>query len=352
MFNSSTKKYLLFSLLFGLVMGGVFPLYAMLFVTFISPMHELLFNIGCVAAGITVGLVSFLIGKVTVIKNIRQLSHELEILMSGRSTVAENLPLDSQDELGEIARNFVEFNRAVIRSQADTHAIGEQLHQFGSELIAYSTDLQNLSNSLRTLIDRVMQEAQSIDSHTAENKKVTDSVADAISETDTLSREALVRVVATAEAFTAISSAVDSVTDIASRTRLLAINAAVEAAHSGQWGKGFNVVAKEVKHLSEELQTWALQIGKLTIVNTDKSDRARQISELNASKHSSAKSMFETLLQNYEHQSGYSRKIARDLQSNQQIFTEIQTISETISGVAKKLDGLTVSLDNLLRFGK
>lgn len=60
-----------------------------------------------------------------------------------------------------------------------------------------------------------------------------------------------------------IKSAADVITDIASETNLLALNASIEAARAGDAGKGFSVVAEQIKILSEQSNTAAQQIAKI-----------------------------------------------------------------------------------------
>ena len=49
-----------------------------------------------------------------------------------------------------------------------------------------------------------------------------------------------------------VSNFVQAVNDIAAQTGLLAMNASIEAAHAGTLGKGFSVIAQEIRKLSEE----------------------------------------------------------------------------------------------------
>src|SRR5207245_6843068 len=70
-------------------------------------------------------------------------------------------------------------------------------------------------------------------------------------------------ILALAEQAQAISQIISSVNDIAEQTNLLALNAAIEASRAGEHGKGFSVVAAEVKSLADQSKKATAQVRQI-----------------------------------------------------------------------------------------
>ncbi|WP_411681045.1 PocR ligand-binding domain-containing protein [Clostridium thailandense] len=75
-----------------------------------------------------------------------------------------------------------------------------------------------------------------------------------------------------------INSILDSIKSIADQTKMLGLNAAIEAARSGDAGRGFGVVAAEIRKLSENSKNTALKISELTNKIQDSVDKTVETS--------------------------------------------------------------------------
>lgn len=105
-----------------------------------------------------------------------------------------------------------------------------------------------------------------------------------------------------------IETFVDTVNKIASQTGLLAMNASIEAAHAGTLGKGFNVIAQEIRKLSEQTSSNATQITEKLSENAE---------------------LVESATRSANNCASYTEK------SNTELHTTIQDIEEILAGISE-----------------
>ena len=242
-------------------------------------------------AGIIIALLRF---AATITGATERLMNHVDALAKGDLS-QDDLPVTSQDELGQLAANFntmMKNIRNVIRQVAGTAeqlaAASEQLtagaHQTAEaateiagtvSTVADGTDrqLESIADAKKNIgivsgdIERVTYEAERVagsSTATAEAAEKGEALMnDAMAKMNGIEQSVLRSaevVEKLGESSKQIGEIVETISAIAEQTNLLALNAAIEAARAGETGRGFAVVAEEVRKLAEQSREAADQI--------------------------------------------------------------------------------------------
>ena len=253
-------------------------------------------------AGLVLTLSLGLLIRLSIVRRVHQLETTTGMIVQGR--LANRANLSGRDEITAIGAAFdrisTEFARVVGEIRDGAHQVERAAHdtaQNSSAVARASTVQESMAQEAAQAADRLNQAVDEVgrnievmvrSANEAQDlaqggQKVIGEAAreiDAISTTVTQSTQAMTTLSGHTQEIGRIA---DVIRDIAEQTNLLALNAAIEAARAGEQGRGFAVVADEVRKLAERTAKATNEVA--STIQTIQEETGRAVESMESANH-------------------------------------------------------------------
>lgn len=248
-------------------------------------------------AAIVISIVLFLIFLRLIIRSIQALRSQLDNIAQGEGDLTQRIPITVDDDLGQLARSFNQVLENLQGMIGSIQTLSRDLGQGATELASAARDnnegvtrqtdsismVATAINEMQSAIEEVAGNASRAAEITREADLKGQNSAEIIRNSSRQVHRLAAQISKAVGVIRKLSDDSDNITSvldvirgIAEQTNLLALNAAIEAARAGEQGRGFAVVADEVRTLAqrtqqstEDIQTMitALQTGVSDVVS-------------------------------------------------------------------------------------
>jgi methyl-accepting chemotaxis protein len=280
-----------------------------------------------------------------------------EMVRTVKSSIRES------EELKETLTNTEqEYSSSVNQMTANIRSIGNQIQGLNRSLESTTGSVSDIFARIRELTSQIETQSSSVNEASSSMEEMAASI-DNVAKITTARTEAsnqLVEVTKTgnekvqstnhvvwriAQSVQEIMDIIDIINKIAGQTNILSMNAAIEAAHAGEYGRGFSVVAEEIRELSDSTNENAKKIKQSLQEISDAVEQAEQLSTESSKSFDSIMEEVQRFTSSMQEISATTDELSSGTQEMLQTTSDLSSATVQIKEAAEHIESETKQID-------
>jgi methyl-accepting chemotaxis protein len=315
---------------------------------------------------LALGAFAMVVSSKTATSTLNDIIHKLDDISKGEGDLTQRIEASRQDETGQIASNIndlfiklqgligdvkqvgVEVSEKASISSDKANGIKSKLDTQNQEISALTVAIHEMAATAEEVASSARKASDSAGSAQNECEKGVGQISDTVRHIEVVFKDlanAQDKAASLAESGANIETILTVIGGIAEQTNLLALNAAIEAARAGEQGRGFAVVADEVRVLAQRTQDATQEISDMIDVLTRDTGSVVELMKVNnqniqksMDSVKSAEQTFTGINEQIDNVNAQNHQIASAAEEQSRVSEEITRNVTTISDMSGEVD--------------